>query len=171
MKELKEIIEELKGKLKSERDLVYSKWKEYVDETKDFISNIKHTMEVLRRFIINVQKIKEIEEELNNIQSYISIKDIKELNLRLSELERRKQNVHDMLYETLKDILTREEFLLIEYIVEKTKGKKKERSWIPLEEIYEFAEKKLHLDRPKISTSLEKLLNLKILKEGVTLTA
>jgi hypothetical protein len=169
MEELKEIIEELKGKLISERGLVYSKWKEYVDETKDFISNIKRTMEVLQRFIINVRKIKEIEEELNNIQNYINIKDIKELNLRLSELERRKQNVHDMLYETLKDLLTREEFLLIEYIVEKTKGKRKERSWIPLEEIYEFAEKKLHLDRPKILTSLEKLLDLKILKEGVTL--
>jgi hypothetical protein len=42
-------------------------------------------------------------------------------------------------------------------------------AWLPVEEAYQFAERYLYLDRSKTSEILERLLKLKILKEGVTL--
>jgi len=80
-----------------------------------------------------------------------------------------KQQVRESLYEALKDVLTREELSMVEYIVRRIREKKK--AWLPLKEVYDLAERDLGLDPPKTEEILKKLTELGILKQGVTLAS
>jgi predicted DNA-binding ribbon-helix-helix protein len=169
IEKFKEVVDELKKKLVSERDLVKSKWNKCVERLENFISNIEYTLKFLQKLVSDAKKIKEVEDKLTNLRNYINVRRMEEFSLKLSELERMKRDMHNALYEALRDILTRHELLLVEYIVEKLREKKE--AWLPIEEVYQFAERDsdLCLDRSRTSEILEKLLRLNILKEGIAL--
>jgi RIO-like serine/threonine protein kinase len=61
----------------------------------------------------------------------------------------------------------KDELRLLEYIVGEIRGKIKK--WLSAEEIYQFAKSNLQLDHSKATEALKKLVDLKILKEGITL--
>ncbi|RSN71495.1 hypothetical protein [Candidatus Methanodesulfokora washburnensis] len=174
IKELKKKIDDLKeGLIYGEKE-IYLKWEDYVKETKNFTSNIEYIIDTLRKqaqinvreIQIDPKRIEEIKNELDRIRNCVSV-NIKEFNLKLSELEQMKNNVRDVLYDTLKNILAKDELRLLEYIVGEIRGKIKK--WLSAEEIYQFAKSNLQLDHSKATEALKKLVDLKILKEGITL--
>jgi DNA repair ATPase RecN len=175
IKDLKKKIDDLKEELiyGGEKEIL-SKWEDYVKETKNFTSNIEYIVDTLRKqaqlnveeIQIDPKKIEEIKNKLNYIRNCVSV-NIKEFNLKLSELEKMKNNMRDVLYDMLNNILTKDELRLLEYIVGELRGKT--NRWLSVEEIYQFAKSNLQLDHSEVGEALKKLVNRKILKEGITL--
>jgi len=164
IKDFRSRLDNLKKKLALERNLVDAKWKEYVETTEEFISNVKDTLRLLQRISRNINGITS---QLVAIQKHITTKRIDELNLKLSELEQMKRDVRDALYATLKKILTEDELQLIEFLVRKLR--KEKREWLPVEEVYRFAKSYLKLEPSKVIELLRKLVSRGILREGITL--
>jgi hypothetical protein len=175
IKDLKKKIDGLKEELiyGGEKEIL-SKWEDYVKETKNFTSNIEYIVDTLRKqaqlnveeIQIDPKKIEEIKNKLNYIRDCVSV-NIKEFNSKLSELEKMKNNMRDVLYDMLNNILTKDELRLLEYIVGELRGKT--NRWLSVEEIYQFAKSNLQLDHSEVGEALKKLVNRKILKEGITL--
>jgi len=157
-------IDDLKKKLVSEKSSIDSTWEEYVNATKDFISNIKDILKLFQKLSLDVR---EIMNQLDVIQRFINIKCITELNLELSKLEKIKHEVQDALYESLKKVLTDDELRLIEFLVKKLR--REGRKWLLVEEVYQFAKTDLQMDSSKVAELLKKLATQGILKEGITL--
>jgi len=164
IKDLKTRISKLKKKLSYERSSIDSKWEEYVKTTEDFISNINDILRLLKRLSRNVERIKS---QLDKIQKHIAEKGINELDIKLSELEQMKHEVRNALYESLKEVLTENELQLIEFLV--VRLKKEKRKWLPVEEIYQFAEVNLQIESSRTTEILRKLVNQGILREGIAL--
>ena len=162
-------IESFEDTLSSEKSRIYKKWEEYVKETKEFINNVEYTMKLLKQLIRNQEKVEEVKEKLNKLSISINVESVENFHKKLSELEEMKQEANNALYEALKDVLEKEELLLVEFIVKRIGGKK--RAWLLLEEIHEFAKEKLRLDPSKTEETLRKLIGLNILKQGVTLAS
>jgi len=175
LEEVKRIIEEslrtigkLTEELKNKKDLIYKLWEKYVKESKEFLNNIKNVIKILKRFIKDQKKMIEAEKFIDELNELIDVDFLEKLNKKLSELEKMKLEIRNILLEALKDILTIEEFLLIEIIVKKIGGRR--NSWISYEDVYKIAENDLKLDPKEITKILDKLIDeLKILKRGVSL--
>jgi len=164
IKDLRIRIDDLREKLVHGESLINSKWKEYVNATKDFISNIEDILGLLQRLSLDVGKSMN---RLNVIRKYIKAKRITELDLKLSELEQMKNKVREILYESLKEVLTNVELQLIEFLVRKLRREK--RRWLPVEDIYQFAKAELQIDPSKATELLRKLIKQGILREGISL--
>ncbi|MCQ5340604.1 MAG: hypothetical protein NO483_02705 [Candidatus Methanomethylicia archaeon] len=166
--EIRNKVDKLKKKLEDKRKIIDLRWNNYITEMKNSVSDIEHVLMGLQKLISDDNKIRGIEEKLNNIKKHIDyINAKKTIEHKLSELENMKQDIHNTLYVAVKDILTLNELRLIEYIVGKLKGKKK--AWLPVEEVYQFVENELKVDRSETSRMLKRLSDLKILQEGITL--
>jgi len=157
-------VDKLKEKMESEKKLIDLKWNECVNITADFVSNIKYTLRLLQRLSCNVDGIMN---QIDTIQNYVVSKRIDEVDLKLSQLEKMKCNVRDALYGALKDVLTKNEVKLIEFLVRQLRMEK--RKWLPMEEIYQFAKTDLQIQPSKVTELLRKLVNKGIIKEGITL--
>jgi len=164
-------IEHFGARLENGKDGINKMWNRYVEEAREFINDIENMMKVLKRFIMDPEREKEVRKILSELNDHINVKSPENLRKKLSELERMKQKVRDSLYEALKDVLTREELSLVEYIVRRIGGKKREKAWLPLKEVYDLAKRDLGLDSPKTEEILKKLIELGILKQGVTLAS
>ena len=170
IKRSSERIKDFDAKLRKEKDNINEMWNKYVEGAREFIGNVENAMRVLKRFIRDPERVKEeVERILSELDVHIDVNSPENLRKNLSELEKMKQEVRDSLYEALKDVLTKEEFSLVEYVVRRIGGKKK--AWLPLREVYDLAKRDLGLDPPKTEEMLKKLIELGILEQGVTLAS
>ena len=156
---LEKNIQLIKEKLQKELDTVEDFWKSFIQQCVSKLTNISELLSILG------QHIKECEELISLIESSkekIAIEKIEESNLKISEVNQILGIVEEEFYDRIKNVLSKDEVLVLEFIV----SQKRKQKWVPVKEIIENIAGKTQNDVKEV---LRKLVEKGILQEGYTL--
>jgi len=140
-------------------------WNEYKRSTLEYLKHLTRTINVVKK------KHKELSSIFATLLSYINSLKLKidgefiALTIKLSEMEKEKIKIRDKFYELIKNILNRDEILVLETVVELSRRSR--MIWV--EQIYGIIKSKLNIDSNKINEILSKLVREGYLKLGVSL--
>jgi len=166
IEKLSEELKNLTKKIESAKSPVEKFWSTYAMESSKYIDNIECTLELLKKHY--PLDVKEIMVDLEKIRENISIKDVRNLKLKLSEIEQMKNQIHQNFYKLIKPILEEDEVKLLELVVKKNKQEGKE--WLSEQELYQIMSSELNIQPEKVSKILQKLVEKGLLKKGISLS-
>jgi hypothetical protein len=166
IEKLSEELKNLTKKIESAKSPVEKFWSTYAMESSKYIDNIEYTLELLKKHYS--LDVKEIMVDLEKIRENISIKDVRNLKLKLSEIEQMKNQIHQNFYKHIKPILEEDEVKLLELVVKKNKQEGKE--WLSEQELYQIMSSELNIQPEKVNKILQKLVEKGLLKKGISLS-
>lgn len=165
LRSLRSALEQLTERIRKEIPSLDEKWYKYAQEKGELIANMEYLEEILQKYYkIDVTKIKA---NLSKLQEIIYTKQLRNVKLRLSEIEQIKEEAHKKFQEVIKTVLEEKELQLLELLVKKTRAERAE--WIPIHELQKIAEKELDLQQEETNQILRKLIEQRVLKEGISL--
>jgi len=167
MKNLRSMLKSLAEKIEKAKPLIDKAWSTYTKESGKYIDNIEYTLELLKKHY-TISNVKEIMAGLKKIRENVNIKEIRNLKLKLNEIEQMKNQIHQIFYELIKPVLKEEEIKLLELVVKKTK--QEEREWLSDQELYQIASSELSIQPEKADKILQKLIEQGLLKKGISLS-
>ncbi|MEM1574159.1 MAG: hypothetical protein QXI49_06770 [Candidatus Methanomethylicaceae archaeon] len=160
------ILDDFEGRIKREELSIKESWFKYSRELQNYIDNIDFILRLLeKRYNVN---IKEFITELKEIQKDINVDHVRKVKLKLSEIEQKKNQIHQKLYEIIKPILDEKELQILELVVKKIRLEKKE--WLPNQELYKIAKEKMGIQSREVEEILQKLTEKGLFRKGISLS-
>jgi hypothetical protein len=166
MKNLRISLENLTKKIENTRSSIERAWSTYAIEVGKYIDNIEYTLQLLKKHY--PLDVKEIMVELEKIRKSIGIKDVRNLQLKLSEIEQMKSKIHQSFYKLIRPVLEEKEVKLLELVVKKTRQEGKE--WLSEQELYQVMSSELNIQLEEVNKILQKLVEHGFLRKGISLS-
>jgi hypothetical protein len=149
------IEQDLKGQLM----IIEKHWRDYIQSCIAKLTTMQEILEVLGGKISEKQKLIHL---ISSKKDEIDVGMIEQASLKVSEINKIIEAIEGEFYYSIKNILSREEVLVLEFII----NQRKKQKWIPLEEIERAFTRNVELN---IKDLLKKLVEKRILQEGYTL--
>ncbi len=166
MENLKQMFDELTKQVKDEKSSIDKAWSKYSRDSIEYLDNTEYILRLLeKRYGINIG---EVVTELRKIRESISVGQILNLKLRLSEIEHMKTQLRQYFYEVIKPVLKEKELQLLELLVKKTRLEGKE--WWSNQELYQIAKNELGIQSEETEEILQKLIEQGLFRRGVSLS-
>jgi hypothetical protein len=167
IKEFRSILKSLTEKMEKAKPSIDKAWSTYTKELGNYIDNIVYTLELLKKHY-TISNDQEIMSGLKKIRENVNVKEVRDLKLKLNEIEQMKNQIHQSFYELIKPVLKEEEIKLLELVVKKIK--QEEREWLSDQELYQIALDELNIQPEKADKILQKLIEQGFLKKGISLS-
>ncbi len=147
------------------RDDLEDTWNEYKQRILEYFNRLTKTINVVRKKHEELSSdLKHLLSDIDQLKTEIDV-EFTMLTIKLSEIEKKKTDIRDKFYELIKNVLNEKEILVLETVVELSRGSK--TIWV--EQIYDIIKSKLDIDSNKVDEILSKLVREGYLKLGVSL--
>lgn len=165
--ETRDALRELDKDIKKREEKADEAWSGYVEETKDFIEDVNSFLALLRKKKYKIL-YKPIEKGLTSLEENISVKDVRELSFKLSELEEIKEEARKSFYKAIEPVLSEKDVKILQLIMNKTKVEG--RAWLSNTELRQITKKDLQIEPKELDQFLQKLIKKGLLKPGISLS-
>jgi hypothetical protein len=152
--------------IKDAETQVNEAWRDYLEETKVFVDDLKSFLDLLAKKKIKISQ-KPVQERLDKLEGIIDIKDVRGLSYRLSELEEIKDETRKDFYKAIEPVLKETEVKVLQLIMSKTKAER--RPWLSNTELRQIVQKQLKIEPKSLDEIVQKLIREGFLKPGISL--
>jgi len=165
--EARDALSELDKDIKKREEEADEAWSGYMEETEVFIEDLNSFLTLLRKKKYKIS-YKPIEEKLTSLEENISVKDVRKLSFKLSELEEIKEEARKSFYKAIEPVLSEKDVKILQLIMNKTKVEG--RAWLSNTVLCQIAKKDLQLEPKELDQILQKLIKEGFLKPGISLS-